>query len=84
MVSIYKDIDIDVDEFISSCDDGDIKEMIDILSDLGYLHDVRRVDDNVGYMEKVFQDNLDKLKDVFYRMGEDEIGLVEALVKKYC
>ena len=84
MVSIYKDIDIDVDEFISSCDDGDIKEMIDILSDLGYLHDVRRVDDNVGYMEKVFQDNLDKLKDVFYRMGEDEIGLIDALVKKYC
>jgi hypothetical protein len=84
MVSIYKDIDIDVDEFISSCDDGDIKEMIDILSDLGYLHDVRRVDDNVGYMEKGFQDNLDKLKDVFYRMGEDEIGLIESLVKKYC
>jgi hypothetical protein len=76
MVSIYKDID--VDEFISSCDDDDIKEMIDILSDLGYLHDV-------GYCPSgVFQDNLNNLKDAFYRMGEDEIGLIESLVKKYC
>ena len=84
MVSIKQYIDIDIDEFITSCDKDDIEEMIEILSELGYLNDNKKVNDNIGYMEKIFQDNLDKLKDVFYRMGEDEIGLIEALVKKYC
>lgn len=84
MIYINKDIEIDVDEFISSCDDEDINEIIDILSELGFLRGNMINSKNLGRMEKDFQDKVEKLKDVFYNLSDDEIGLIEALVKKYC
>jgi len=84
MPQFYVDpLDIDVNEFLSSCDEDDIKEIITLLKEDGWITD-SNVQDKLGVFEKEFCDKLDGLKKYFYHLNDDELGFLNNLVKKYC
>ena len=87
MPTFYVDsFEITVDEFIQNCDDSEIEEIIDILHEEGLISKNNNLNskDRMTYAESNFIANLEKLKSVYYQMKEDEINLIETLVKKYC
>jgi hypothetical protein len=76
-------LDIDVDEFLSSCDEGEIKEIITSLKEDGWITG-SNVQDKLGILEKEFSEKLDKLKNSYYRITNEELDILDNLVKKYC
>jgi hypothetical protein len=84
MPQFYVDpIDIDVDEFLSSCDEDEIKEIITSLKEDGWITG-SNVQDKLGVLEKEFSEKLDKLKNSYYRITNEELDILDNLVKKYC
>lgn len=83
MPTFSTDIDINVDDFISECSDWDIKEMIEILQDHGYIKP-KEVTEKLGLLESDFFVKLEKLKNVYYLIQNEELDYIESLVKKYC
>lgn len=83
MPTFSTDIDIDVEDFISECSEFDIKEMIEALQDHGYIKP-KEVTEKLGTLESEFFQKIDKLKNVFYILPNDEIEYIDSLVNKYC
>ena len=84
MPQFYVDpLDIDVDEFLSSCDEVDIKEIITFLKEDGWITG-SNVQDKLGVLEKEFSEKLDKLKNSYYHITNEELDILDNLVKKYC
>jgi hypothetical protein len=84
MPQFYVDpLDIDVDEFLSSCDEDEIKEIITFLKEDGWISG-SNVQDKLGVLEKEFSEKLDKLKNSYYRIANEELDILDNLVKKYC
>jgi hypothetical protein len=84
-------IDIDIDEFLSSCSGRDIKELIlalveddhlpkEILSKNGEVKDetIRR-----GRGEDDFSDKLEQLKTKYYSLTQEEEEFFDRVFKKY-
>ncbi len=83
MPTFSTDIDIDVDEFISECNDWEIQSLIESLQDYGYIKP-KELTEKLGFLESDFFVKIDKLKNVFYNLQNDEIEYIDSLVKKYC
>ena len=77
------DIDIDVDEFLSNCDKEDIKQLIECLTDDGYLTTENTIKKNVSYMEHLYQKQCNFLKESYLSMGKEDIEIIEKIYKKY-
>jgi hypothetical protein len=86
----YIDIDIDVDEYISSCSRRDIQELIKTLVEYDHLPssvlDERgNVADPIkrGHGETEFIQKLEKISEKYYSLSSEEEEFFNKLFKKY-
>lgn len=79
-----EDLDISVDEFLSSCDSHDITELINALIEDGYLPNNSTPKQKLGVLEAEFFEKIDNLKNVYYHINNEDLELIDNLVKKYC
>ncbi len=76
------DLDIDPDEFISSCSDKEIKKLLEILKEDGYLLN-EKIDKNyLHYSEEEYEKALQKLSGNWNRLSNEETDLIINLSKK--
>jgi len=82
-------IDIDVDDFLSSCSSRDIKELIQGLVDDKHLpKEVLKVKDDIvsrgrGRGEEDFAIKIEKLKTRYYSLTQEEEEFFDKIFKKY-
>jgi hypothetical protein len=74
------DIDIDVSEFVDSCDKSELKELIEILSD----RLLEEKNSKLGFYESEFYKKLDNLKLVYYQIKDEDLKKIEDVFNKYC
>jgi hypothetical protein len=74
------DIDIDVSEFVDSCDKSELKELIEILSD----RLLEEKNSKLGFYEYEFYKKLDNLKLVYYQIKDEDLKKIEDVFNKYC
>lgn len=81
-----EDLDISVDEFLSSCDSHDITELITSLIEDGHLpnNSIPKQKQKLGVLEAEFFEKIDKLKNVYYHINNEDLELIDNLVRKYC
>jgi hypothetical protein len=80
-----EDLDIDVDEFISSCGEYEIDQIIEILTEEGYIKpNTINNEEKLGFTESEFFKKLDKLKDVYYYIDNEDLEVIDKMLKKYC
>jgi hypothetical protein len=77
------DVDVTVDEFIESCTEKEIKEVITALTEDGYLRS-QVITDKMTNMEVSFREMMEKISDRFYSLDATEIQTIERIYKKYC
>lgn len=78
------DIDIDVNEFWNSCDKIEKEELLEILRDEGIiLNSTENLNHKLSPNEIEFSDKLNQLKDYYYQLSNDDIQVIESIVRKY-
>lgn len=78
-------VDVDVDEFVSACSKREIKELIVALIDEGHISPSASEDNdkNIGVLESHFIEQMDGLKEKYYRLSQEDEKTLEDLFKKY-
>ena len=79
-------VDVDVDEFVSSCSKREIKELIECLVEDGHLEKnqfIKQPDDKKGVFEEEFLNKLEVLSTKYYSMSEEEVDMIDNLYNKY-
>jgi len=79
-------VDVDVDEFVSSCSKREIKELIECLVEDGHLEKnqfIKQPDDKKGVLEEEFLNKLEVLSTKYYSMSEEEVDMIDNLYNKY-
>ena len=79
-------VDVDVDEFVSSCSKREIKELIECLVEDGHLEKnqfVKQPDDKKGVLEEEFLNKLEVLSTKYYSMSGEEVEFIDNLYNKY-
>lgn len=78
-------VDVDADEFVSACGKRDIQELIEALVERGHISPsaVEDADKNIGVLESFFIEKMDKLKEKYYRLSQEDEKTLEDLFKKY-
>ena len=78
-------VDIDIHEFISECSKREIKELIDELVIHGHISKsaVKQPDKDTGVLESFFIEKIEKLKEKYYRLSQEDEKTLEDLFKKY-
>lgn len=78
------DIDIDVDEFISSCSSSEIKELIDCLVEEGYINPSRLIQERgMSVGETFYVEAIEKLADKYHMLTREEEELIIKLSKRF-
>ena len=80
------EVDINVDDFLSECSSREIKELINVLIEDGYLEKhplVPGYDEKLGVMEKEFLNKLHTISKKYYSMSEMEIEMINYIYEKY-
>lgn len=87
----YLSFDVEIDDFLSSCDRRDITDLIDALVEDGHLpkgsRDLKNIKtDNIiarqGRGEIEFSEKLDKLKTKYYSLTQEEEEFFEEVFKR--
>ena len=88
MATIYTNVDIDVDieidEFVDSSSNRDIKDLIQYLATSGHLSKFKILDESrmtAGEIE--FNEQLISLSEKYLQMPKEEIDLIASLYNKY-
>jgi hypothetical protein len=88
MATVYTNVDIDVDieidEFVDSCSNRDIKDLIQYLTTSGHLSRFKILDESrmtAGEIE--FNEQLISLSEKYLQMPKEEIDLISSLYNKY-
>jgi len=79
-------VDVDVDEFVSSCSSREIKELINALIEDGHLEKnqfIKQPDDKKGVLEEEFLNKLEVLSTKYYSMSGEEVEFIDNLYNKY-
>lgn len=79
-------VDVDVDEFVSSCSKREIEELINCLIEDGHLEKnplVVSADKKGGVLEEDFISKLNLLSTKCYSMTDEEINEIEKIYNKY-
>jgi hypothetical protein len=84
-------VDIDIDDFLWNCSKYDIKELINALVDGGHLPkevvnlkgEVKEEVTFKGRGESEFSEKLDKLKEKYYSLNQEEEKFFDGLFLKY-
>ena len=88
MASIYTtvdiDVDIEIDEFVDSCSDRDMKNLVKYLSEQGHLGKFNMKDESKMTANEIeFNEQLIALSEKYYQMSVEEIKTIESLYNKY-
>jgi hypothetical protein len=77
-------VDINVDEFLSACDNRDKEELVTALVDDGYIKpsDLIR-EDKMTVPEQIFEEALSKLHGKWNMLSKDEEEMIMALAKRF-
>lgn len=81
----YTEIDVDVNEFLSSCDKDEIKEVIEWLQDEEYLSDneiIAKSEDKI-LAEKEWIFLCYKLSNIRLQMSIDDENKIREIINKY-
>lgn len=87
----YIDLDIEVYEFVRACTKSDIKELIKELVDEGHLPEgiynkdgeVKKEIGRKTASEIDFAENLDKLKEKYFSLSQEEELFLKTIFNKY-
>lgn len=74
---------IDVDEFLSACSRREINEVIESLVEDGYIPSSSINVPKLGRLESDFSVKLDKLKEKYYSLTEEEERQLNSIFDKY-
>jgi len=78
------EVDVDIDEFLTTCNKREIEELIDALEEDGYLTGYKRPSTVGGSLiEDEFQDIINKLKDSYLQMEVEDVETLKNIAKKY-
>jgi hypothetical protein len=88
MASIYTtvdvDVDIEIDEFVDSCSERELKMLVRYLQKEGYLNKSNiRDESKMTSSEIEFCDKMSLLSDKFYQMIIEDSEIIEKLYEKY-
>lgn len=78
------ELDIDVDEFISSCSPSEIKEMIEALQEDGHILKESIIDErNMNLLDEEWLNITNKLYTLRLRLSLEEEELIKEIVNRY-
>ena len=88
MASIYTtvdvDVDIEIDEFVDSCSERELKMLVRYLQKEGYLNKSNIRDESKMTLSEIeFCDKMSLLSDKFYQMTIEDSEIIEKLYEKY-
>jgi len=77
-------VDVDVDDFVLSCKKREIKELVEFLVQQGHISSSAIPShESQGVLESFFMEKMDKLKEKYYRLSQEDEQILEDLFKKY-
>lgn len=77
-------VDVDVDDFLSSCDSSDIEEIIDALVEDGHIKPSQIIHEpDMSAPEQLFEEALDKLHGKWNRLTKEEEQIIMLLANKF-
>lgn len=75
---------VDVDDFVDACNKREIKELVEFLSEQGHISpSVITSHESQGVLESFFMEKMDKLREKYYRLSQEDEQILEDLFKKY-
>ena len=77
------DLDIDVDDFLSSCSTKEIKEVIDWLQEDGQLDYGFNITGRESINERMFLESLFKIKDNWMNLSKEEEDIILNISKRF-
>lgn len=80
------EVEVEIDEFVSSCSSYEIKELINCLKEDGYLKDyIKELSkyNPSSLMESEFTDMIFKLNSLYLQMSNDDLQTIKNIVNKY-
>jgi hypothetical protein len=81
------DIDIDVDEFLSSCDSSEIEQVVDYLIEDGRITPERKFSQlrerGMSVGESFYVEAIEKLSDKYHMLSKEEEELIIKLAKRF-
>jgi len=78
------DVDIYIDNFYRELSSREKQDLVDWLKEDGYLVGRIAEYDTPGTpMQDMFNENINKIKNSYYQLTNEEIELIEKLAKKY-
>jgi ribosomal protein S8 len=84
MATVYTSVNIQIDEFVDSCNDRDMKNLLRYLSEEGYLDEFNIKDETKMTANEIeFRNKMSLLSDKYYQMSVEETELIENLYNKY-
>jgi (p)ppGpp synthase/HD superfamily hydrolase len=81
----YAEVEVEVDEFLSSCRSKEIKQVIEWLNEEGHLTNVTTpIPENEQLIsDKNWNQNCQKLSEIRLQMSMKDIEVIENILKKY-
>ena len=88
MATIYTtvdvDVDIEIDEFVDSCSERELKMLVRHLQEVDYLDKSNIRDESKMTSNEIeFRDKMSLLSDKFYQMTIEDAEILEKLYEKY-
>ena len=88
MASIYTtvdiDVDIEIDEFVDSCSNHDMRNLIRYLKELGHLSNLNVKDESKMTADEIeYCKMLSTLMDKYIQMSVEDLQTIENLYNKY-
>jgi len=81
----YAEVQVEVDEFLSSCNEREIREVIDKLKEDGHLSNINvPIPENEQLIsDKNWNQTCQKLSEIRLQMSMEDIEVIENILKKY-
>jgi hypothetical protein len=78
-----EDLNIDVDDFLSSCSTKEIKEIINLLQEGGHLEYGHNITGRESINERMFLESLFKIKDNWMNLSKEEEDIILNISKRF-
>jgi hypothetical protein len=80
----YVTVDVDLDDVYSELRDREKQLLVDWLKEDGYSINIDpELDEPCTALQDMFNENINKIKNSYYQLTNEEIELIEKLAKKY-
>ena len=79
----YIDIDIDVDDFISSCSSREKENLVKDLAEEGYKYEDGQTINSPNVDDIEWTEILDKLKKIRFMMDSEDEAIIKRISEKY-